>query len=68
MHWLSAVQGCGGFWKDGENCWPQKPQKMNGIAERSADVLLCVPVVSASGIGRLPMKALVAGGQSWLVG
>ena len=44
------------------------PQKTNGMAERSVDVLVCVPVVSASGIGRLPMKALVAGGQSWLVG
>src|SRR5206468_8880036 len=68
VHWLSAVQGCGGFSKAGENCWPQAPQKTNCCAEGSVDVSVCVPVVSASGIGRLPMKALVAGGQSWLVG
>ena len=68
MHWLSAVHGCGGVSKAGVNCWPQKPQKTNCCAERSADVLLALPVVSANGIGRLPMNAAEVGGQSWLVG
>ena len=68
VHWLSAVQGCGGVSKDGLNCWPQKPQKTNGCAERSVEVALGAPVDSANAIGRLPMKAVEEGGQSWLVG
>ena len=31
-------------------------------------VFVCVPVESANPIGRLPMNAAEAGGQSWLVG
>ena len=65
---LFVVQGCAGDSNEGANCWPQKPQKTNCWPDRSADVLLDTPVVSAKGIGRLPMNAPEAGGQSWLVG
>src|SRR5262252_3458360 len=69
VHWASDVQGtAGGPWKLGANCWPQNPQKTNGCALRSWEVLLCDPVVRLKGIGSVPMKAAVAGGQSWLVG
>jgi len=68
VHWLSAVQGCAGVSKLGENCWPQKPQKTKDCEAKSVEVALDVPVVSAKGMGRLPMNALDAGGQSWLVG
>src|SRR5207244_10778455 len=69
VHCASAVQGlAGGPWKEGLNCWPQNPQNTKGCAERSVEVSDCDPVVRAKGIGRLPMNAAVAGGQSWLVG
>ena len=57
-----------GPWKVGANCWPQNPQKTNGCALRSWEVLLCDPVERLNGIGRAPMLAVAAGGQSWLVG
>ena len=69
VHWASAVHGmAGGPWKVGANCWPQNPQKTNGCALRSWEVLLCDPVERLNGIGRAPMLAVAAGGQSWLVG
>ena len=69
VHWESAVQAtAGGPWKVGLNCWPQNPQNTKGCAERSVEVSDCAPVVRAKGIGKLPMNAAVAGGQSWLVG
>src|SRR5262249_54793712 len=68
VHWLSAVHAlAGGPWKLGANAAPQKPQKTNGWA-RSTGVFDWLPVERPKGIGSVPMKALAAGGQSWLVG
>ena len=74
MQSASAAQGCaGGPWKLGANAWPQKPQKTNICADRSAATLDDDPVVTAYGIGSVPTKGDVfppapGGGQSWLVG
>ncbi len=47
---------------------PQKPKKTNGWAEKSTEVFVCDPAERLNPIGRLPMNAAEAGGQSWLVG
>ena len=69
VHWLSAVQGWGGF-SNVEGEWAQKPQKTEMLEGRSCEVFVCAPVESENGIGRLPMNGGVplGGGQSWLVG
>src|SRR2546428_10927458 len=61
VHWLSAVQGCGGFWKEGVNGWPQQPQKPKFWAARSWGIFVCDPVQSANGVGRRPRHALDVG-------
>ena len=70
VHWLSVVQGTAGFWNF-PNPLPQKPQNLKGCDPTgpggslvSTAVVDCVPVDNAKGMGRLPMKAADAGGQS----
>src|SRR5262245_49403044 len=68
-----VLQGFGGFAKPAKPS-PQKPKKTKfwGPAAptpgMSADVLVCVPTERLNAIGRLPVNAATAGGQSWLVG
>ena len=65
----SPSHACGGFSNDEVRSGSkQKPQKTFIIAEVLNAVFVCVPVVSANGTGKLPMKVPFGGGQSWLVG
>src|SRR5262245_4796638 len=73
VHSAFERHGCGGGpSKLGEVVRPQNPQKANcapgGVSAKFCAVLVCVEVLSAKGIGRIPRNAPCGGGQSWLVG
>src|SRR2546429_10010053 len=59
------VQGCGGGPSKLGLMLPQNPQKTNCAP---VETFVCAVVLSAKGIGRMPMKGFDGGGQSWLVG
>src|SRR5215470_12171229 len=69
VHSALDRHGCGGGpSKLGEVVRPQNPQKANcapgGVSAKCCAVLVCVPLLSANGIGRIPRNLPSGGGQS----